>query len=99
MDEYIHQVSEDEPRRIQRFLRWFAIGVIGFASRGRGLFTRLIALERVETRELQGFEMLSTHPDIQRRIDYLNDDADARGWTTGPVQPYPAHIADPVRLP
>ncbi len=54
-------------------------------------------------KELQGdaaaesLEILSTHPRLDRRIEYLHQKTAEKGWATLEPQPYPEHIADLVK--
>jgi hypothetical protein len=43
--------------------------------------------------------MLSTHPDLARRIEYLQADAASRDWTELSVMPYPDRVAEKIRTP
>jgi Zn-dependent protease with chaperone function len=71
----------------------------GHVGGATDLFRVLSDMQDGEPAALEGLEMLSTHPDLARRIEYLQADAASRDWTELSVMPYPDRVAEKIRTP
>jgi predicted Zn-dependent protease len=68
----------------------------GHVGGATDLFEALAGTMQDEAGNKPRSEVLHTHPDLERRIDYLRREAQRHGWTYQSTLPYPQRIGERV---